>query len=543
MQEISARSDDVSDSLMASITLGDVLELPLVRAARPRVLAGEVTGPVEWVHTTELADIGRLLRAGDLVLTTGIALPGSGEELAVFVADLHNSGAAGLMIELGRRWTETPEPLVTACRERAFPLVALTREIRFASVAQAVGERIVDRQVTELREAERVHETFAELSITEAGPSEILEATQRLSGAAVVLESEHHRVLDYRGGPGDVAQFLAEWTDRSREVDLVGRTAWDESNGWLVTRLGRRERGWGRLVLEAPDPPTHRMTALAERAAAALAMHRLHDRHRDGLTRRIHHELLVRILAENIGPDIQRRCELAGVPLQRRQLVGLSLRASAGADRSGTVPPSDDVLSTLLHAADGLRTPVLAASIDHEVRALLSLPGSAQIDDLLDRLARRMSKRLPVIVAAGSPVTRPELADLSLREAQHVLTSVRDPEARLVHRLEDTHLRGLLMMLSSDERLHAYIDRQLRRLDEYDERHGTQLVAAVGALLEHPTSKSAAADAIHLSRPAFYDRLRRAEQVLESELDDAEVRVSLHVALMARNLTKIRPAS
>ena len=289
-------------------------------------------------------------------------------------------------------------------------------------------------------------------------------------------------------------------------------------------------------MLEAPARPTHRMIALAERAAAALAMHRLHDRHRDGLTRRVHHELLVRILAESTDPDVQRRCELAGVPLHRRQLVGLSLRAVGSADRSGPVPPADDVLTALLHAADGLRTPLLAASIDHEVRALLSLPASARADDAVDRLARRLTRRLPVLVAAGSPVDRPELADVTLREAQHVLTSVRDPEAHLVHRLEDTHLRGLLMMLGPDERLRAYVDRELQPLRDHDERHGTHLLEVVGALLQHPASKTAAADALHLSRPAFYDRLDKAARVLGSDLDDPEVRVSLHVAFLAREL-------
>jgi purine catabolism regulator len=521
---------------MASISLAEVLEMPAVRAARPRVLAGEVTGAVSWVHTTELADIGRLLRTGDLVLTTGIALPDSADELARFVVGMHENGAAGLLVELGRRWDELPTSLVEGCRKVGLPLVALTREIRFAAVAQAVGERIVDRQLADLRDAERVHETFAELSISEAGPAEILEATQRLSGAAIVLESEDRRVLDYRAGPSDVAAFLAEWTERSRQVDLPDRTAWDEGNGWLVTRLGRRERGWGRLVLEAPDQPSHRMIAIAERAAAALAMHRLHDRQRDSLTRRVHHELLVRILADSADPEIHRRCELAGVPLRRRQLVGLALRVPDSTARSGSGAPEDDVLAALLHAAAGMRAPLLAAGVDREVRALLSLAPSTKADEVVDRLARRVSRRMPVVVAAGHPVTRPELADVTLRGALHVLDAVRDPNARHVHRLEDTHLRGLLVMLGSDERLRAYVGRELRPLRDHDERHGTRLLDVLAALLRHPTSKAAAADELHFSRPAFYNRLDQAERILGRDLADPEVRVSLHVALLAADL-------
>ena len=58
------------------LTLAEVLALPVVRSADPLVLAAadRLDRPVEWVHVTELADIGPLLRGGDLVLTTGIAL-------------------------------------------------------------------------------------------------------------------------------------------------------------------------------------------------------------------------------------------------------------------------------------------------------------------------------------------------------------------------------------------------------------------------------------------------------------------------------------
>src|SRR3954471_1674071 len=316
------------------MTVRDALAVPALRSAGPRVLAGAagLGREVRWVHTTELVDIAPLLRGGDLVLSTGIALPDLPADLAAFAESLEGSAAAGLVIELGRRWTQVPAALVDACERLSLPLVALTREVRFAAVAQAVGERIVGTQLEELREAQRVHEVFTELSITEAGPAEILESVQRLAGATVVLEDEQHRIVDYRSGPGDTAAFLADWPARSRVVVLDGRTSWDETTSWLVTRVGKPDRAWGRLVIESPGTPPQRLVATAERAAAALALHRLHDRQRDSLVRRTHHELLVRLLADPGAPDVQQRCELAGVPLVRRQLVGLAMRRPIAAD-------------------------------------------------------------------------------------------------------------------------------------------------------------------------------------------------------------------
>ena len=303
-----------------AMTVAKVLEVGALRVADPEVVAGAagLDRPVRWVHTTELSDVAALLRGGDLVLSTGIALSDGAAELTAFAESLDRCDAAGLVVELGRRWSALPAPLVQACDRLGLPLVALHREVRFAEVGQAVGELIVDEQLEELREAQRVHEVFTELGMAEAGPAEILEAVQRLAGATVVLEDGQHRLVDYRSGPGDTAGFLTDWQRRSRAVHLDRRTAWDACNGWLLTRVGRPERSWGRLVIQSAVPPPPRLVATAERAAAALALHNLHDRQRDSLVRRTHAEILTALLRDPTATEVLQRCELAGLPVGRR---------------------------------------------------------------------------------------------------------------------------------------------------------------------------------------------------------------------------------
>ncbi|MPY79627.1 MAG: PucR family transcriptional regulator [Actinophytocola sp.] len=512
--------------------------MPVLRAARPEVLAGRpgLGRQVRWVHTTELSDIAPLLRGGDLVLSTGIAFPDAADELEALATSLHESDAAGLLIELGRRWMSVPAPLATACERLGLPLIALTREVRFAAVTQTVGERIVDEQLAELREAERVHDTFTALSIEEAGPAEILEAVQRLAGAAVVLEDDQHRVLDYRAGPRDIAGFLADWPSRSRAVEHPGRTTWDATNGWLVTRLGSRNKGWGRLIVQAPATPAQRLIVVAERAAAALAMHRLQDRHRDSMVRRTHHELLLALLTDPTDPDLLRRCELSGLPTAKRTFVGLAIRLELRVDCHA---PSlvDDVLASVVHAVHGLRLSALVCEIDRDVRVLLSFAPTARHERAVAKLAERVADRHPVVIGAGRAVDKAAHIDRTLRESQHVVESVHAND-KLVHRLEDVHLRGLLTMLGDDDRIRAFVTRELDVLKEHDERTDGDLLAALRALLEHPTSRSDAAAAVHLSRAAFYDRLAKIERLLAVSLDDPDIRVSLHVALLANEVTR-----
>ncbi|WP_211239750.1 PucR family transcriptional regulator [Jiangella gansuensis] len=524
---------------MDFLTVADVLAMPAVRSAGPRVAAGAtwLHNPVRWVHSGELADIGPLLREGDLLLSTGIAMPDTDEGLRQVAASLSESGAAGLVVELGRRWTVLPRALVQACDNHRLPLIALVREARFATLAQAVGERIVEEQLAELRETQRVHDTFTDLGIAEAGPGEILDAVQRLAGAAVILESEQHHVLDYRSGADDLAPALADWARTARSMPLDGRTGWDGERGWLITRVGRHDRGWGRLAIQSRTTPSRRQVAIVERAAAALALHRLHDRHRDNVVRRTHHELLLALLANPASEEVLRRCGLAGLPVRRRQFVGLTLRpivAAASADQPRR-PQLDEITAAVVHAAHEARVPALVSDVDGDVRALLSLPLAAEPDHVVDDLATRVRHRQDVVIGVGLTTVRAGDIDRTLQESQQVVGSVGPGGEALggVYRLDDVHLRGLLAMLADDHRVQAFVRRELAALKEHDMRRNTGLLDAVRALLRHPTSKSDAAASLHISRPVFYDRLGRAARLLDADLDDADTRVSLQVAMIA----------
>jgi purine catabolism regulator len=526
---------------MAELTVADVLRIPMVRQAGAEVLAGRsgLDRAVRWVHSAEAADIAPLLRGGDLLLSTGIALPDSDDELRAYATSLDEGEVAGLVIELGRRWQRLPDSLVAACEAAGLPLVTLSREVRFAALTQVIGERIVDEQLDELREAQRVHDTFTELSIAEAGPREILDAAQRLAGAAVVLEGEDHQVTDYRSGPDDIGEFLADWTARSRAVRLDGRTSWDPVQGWLLTRLGRRERRWGRLVIACPAEPPQRLIAVAERAAAALALHRMHERDRDSQVRRTHHELLLGLLNDPGNEEIHLRCDLAGLPTKRRQFVGLTMRPLVAAGEAGrsAAPALEELIAATVHAAHELKLPLLICQADRDVLALVSLGATADATVHVDELANRVRRRNPAIVGAGRPVTAITDTDQTMKESTHIVLSVRTPDpARPVHRLEDVHLRGLLTLLGDDERVRLFVERELAALHEHDRRWGTGLVEALRALVEHPGSKSSAAASLHVSRAAFYDRLAKIESVLGAQLDDPDIRVSLHVALIAEEL-------
>ena len=97
--------------------------MDLVRAGDPAVVAGHagLQGRVRWVHVSEVHDIAPLLNGGELILTTGIALPDAPGSLDRYIHDLTAAGAVGVVIELVRRYSEVPVELVRAADRDGLP--------------------------------------------------------------------------------------------------------------------------------------------------------------------------------------------------------------------------------------------------------------------------------------------------------------------------------------------------------------------------------------------------------------------------------------
>jgi len=196
------------------LTLRQVLDLDVVRRGGPHVVAGagRLDVPVRWVHALELTDVGRLLRGGELVLSTGIALPESPSGLADYVASLAQVGVAGLAVELGRRYTGAlPPALVAAAAARMVPLVELRHEVAFIEITEAVHARIID-----------------ELLLSRAAAT--LALGHLLTSQAESLERQAHRTLISAliegfgfAGAADADDGEAATRARAMGVEVTGR--------------------------------------------------------------------------------------------------------------------------------------------------------------------------------------------------------------------------------------------------------------------------------------------------------------------------------
>jgi PucR family transcriptional regulator, purine catabolism regulatory protein len=527
-------------------TIAQVLALDVVRRGQPRVVAAahRLAEPVRWVHAIELADAARLLRGGELVLTTGIALPDEGPLLDAYVAGLASVGVSALAVELGRRYTGgLPAGFVAAAESHGLPLIVFGREVPFVEITEAVHARIIDDQLDQLRASARLHEVFTDLAVAGAGPAEIVRQAALLAGRPVILEDLSHHVLACEPAGADPASLLDGFETRSRAVARGARTGYDQPSGWLVTMAGARGEDWGRVILVCGQPPGPGDIVLVERTATTLALARLLTRQHASLERQAHATLIGAILAGAYAdPDeAAARARALGIQVTGRQLLTLVVRFRKDGRGLPAHARAGEVADALADACRRERIPALVGSLSEaRVGALLSADRAADADLVLAAVCAATRQRLAsadAVIGVGSAAASLDDARRSLLEAQQVAdAAAQSPSAdqgRPYYRLADLRLRGLLHLLGGDARLATFVDRELGPLLAHDSAHGTGLAKVLAAYLAEGGNKAAAAERAHLARPTFYERLRVIERVLGVSLDSAESRTSLHVALLA----------
>jgi PucR family transcriptional regulator, purine catabolism regulatory protein len=525
-------------------TVAEVLALDPLRRGAPRVVAAAdgLDAPVRWVHVIELAEAAHLLRGGELVLSTGIALPDDPSGLTRYVADLASVGVSALAVELGSRYARSlPAALVSAASRHRLPLIMLERETQFIDVTEAVHALIIDAQLEELRASERLHQVFTDLAVSGAPAGEVVRQAAVLSGRPVILENLAHQVLACEAAGQDTARLLAGFAAQSRAVAPAGRTGYDPASGWLVTVVGARGEDWGRLIMARGSAPEPRDVALVERAATTLALGRLLDSQRESLERQAHRTILGAFLGHGYADpaDAEARARALGVPVAGRRLLPVVVRlVSGGGEGLEAQARALQVADATAAACRAGRVPALVGSLDDtRVGALLALPPRADPDAVLGRLADRLRRRLgdDDVIGAGSVVDSVPEVQRSFLEAEQVAeVAARNGGGLAFYRLPDLRLRGLLHLLRDDPRVQAFAERELGPLLRRDDAAGSQMLAALTAYLEAGGNKAEAAKRAHLARPTLYERLRRIEEVLAVSLDSAQSRTSLHVAVLAQ---------
>ncbi|OJU79766.1 MAG: hypothetical protein BGO11_02885 [Solirubrobacterales bacterium 70-9] len=131
---------------------------------------------------------------------------------------------------------------------------------------------------------------------------------------------------------------------------------------------------------------------------------------------------------------------------------------------------------------------------------------------------------------------RPSQLPQALPEAEAAYLLGPRLKSETIHYFEDLVLLRLLAPLSNGPTLANFAEAELAPLIRYDDKHKSELLRTLDAYLRCNGNKVTTGEMLHLQRRSVYYRLTRIEELLETSLDDPDLRVRLYLALRSHEM-------
>ncbi len=453
---------------------------------------------VSWVHAIELDEPSPWLRAGGLVLTTGLRLPRGKGPQAQYVESLVRAGAVGLGFGTGLRFDAVPAGVVDACRDQGLSLVEVPLPTPFLAVTQAVSDRISQQRRWRVQQVLDAQRSLTR-SALKGGPPAVVRTLSRLLRAGVDLVDADLVPLASAGPTGTGAGADV------RETQPLGSPR---------ARTGRLD-----LVRGTAPSPSERL--VLNHAVSLLSLD----------------------LAQLQRPPEEDSASLLGA------LLGPAGFDPAAAVAAARFDPEEPVVLIGVLAAEPARTGVLIAHLRRNLpnphlygaaplahagpeRFFLTPEGSAaSFEHALVEAADRREHRLTLAVGMPAPLQR---IGVTLPGVLRLLAHAPAPAERVnVIRLVDAQRRDLLPAETWSE-LASAIAPWTDLLESHDSTHGTKLRESLEVYLSHHGRPDPTARALGIHRHTLRHRLARAQRIGGFDLDDPSHRALLVLALQGR---------
>jgi len=505
------------------------------------VEAGASDRQIRWVHISELEDPTPFLSGGELLLTTGINLT-SARRQREFVGQLADKDAAGLGFGTGFDHSEIPEALIEAARSRELPLFEIPYEMPFIALTEVAFTKLVNEGYSVLERGVEVHALLEGLVLTERGLGEVMRAiAESVSGAALLLDDRGRELARHPQERGLSAAAVSAVRAEVSERSGAGRQAtFIVQDGTLAGRAvavpvpigGSGPRGHWLVVARRSGKAGDLERLIARQAAMVVALELMRERAVGETERRLAGDVLAEALGGNLGPD-----ELRG----RLQPFGIDGRVAVFLYELDPVADDAEILAGALRGAG---VPALVA-----VNSAAGRPLLCAIADPVDRDPVELARDGLAALGAGTDrgvraaVSRPSPVG-SIRRAFHEArcsleaTALSNGGTPDVASHDDLGAFTLLLSLQDDEALRTYAENLLAPIEEGEGDYGPELLRSLEAFIERNGQWERAARDLYCHRHTLRYRIRRIEELTGRDLNQAQDRIELWLALRARELVR-----
>jgi purine catabolism regulator len=530
---------------------------------------------IDWVRVMETPETPSRLRHGELLLTTGFPVkddPGAQIDL---IGTAARSGGSGVVVKLGRYIDEVPGEMIEEADRLALPLFTIGPEVAWSELMEPLLERIINAEHWRLKRSLDIHRRFTDLVLDGKGVNEICRTLSELLDSGVAVEDASFHLLAHAGGSvsdphrretiarhgtpprvlydPQIQRMLREVTESRRPMMVPAFPHLGMNRERLIAPILAANQLLGVIsILDHPRDNEELAFMAVEQAALVMALALIKEREVAEVESRVRGEYLDDLVQGTFGDEAaaQRRARHLGYPLPGRHiLLVVDIDDFRGFIRARQI--SEDAIQALkrefLRRVAGIVRATYARALlgarSDSVMALLPMGLDPQdhqnrVQALGVQVREAIAEWRPgftISVGFSAPVDAPAGVGTAHREVRAVLdTLARFKRWAQVVAVPELGLTGLLAGLS-DDRLVEFVNRHLGSLVDHDRARGGNLIRTLKAYLE-AGEQQAAARQLRVHPNTLRYRLDRIREISGADLDDAETRLNLAVALRVQGL-------
>ena len=179
------------------MTVREALALESLRSAK--VVAGEdgLDRVVRWTHVVDLPDLAPWVRAGQLLLTTGLSWPKPDADQRSQIRQLADKQLAAVTLAVPRYLERFPDAARDEADRRALPLIEIPFEVPFAQVTEEIQRAIIAEQYQILERSEQIHRDLTRAAASGKNLHDLAQTLGTLLGRSVTFEDATGKLLAY----------------------------------------------------------------------------------------------------------------------------------------------------------------------------------------------------------------------------------------------------------------------------------------------------------------------------------------------------------
>jgi purine catabolism regulator len=544
-----------NNTLPTEVNIGDILRLALPLDTAVMAGAKHTRRNVLWVVLlTDWDELPDQAHAGDLVLLPPVLQEQvSTNEMLIKLQTLAEISVAGLLT-----FQPLPDKVSRTANRLNLPLLVLPPGTAIRETHRAIASLLIDRQTATSERGMQLYRKLSEMSREGQSLAAMTDVMANLTGKIVVVQDKRLEIQALsapRDDDVDMSQLVEVLTKRDELPPLLRnrkaaakarQSYWQqllpvENMGRLISPIISGDRARGYLSVVGPADDLDFLDSLAvEHGAAACALEMAKAKAVSEARKALRGDFLEGVLSGSLP---KKEIERLSGRLDHDTSLPHAIMTFSWA---GTDTPSMRRLETAINwvLANHNRSALTHIYGDQHVCIFQALKHGEDMEtahSLARRIHEETTNEFPdarLISGASGPALK--LADWP-RVYQESLQAMQLGERLHLDRVVDFHSLGvyqLLVQLEDIEIVRQFTQQVIGPLVEYDAQHRSSLVQTIDAYFDHHGNISQTAESLFIHRNTLLYRLERIKELTGHDLNQANMRLALQLAL---KMWQLRP--